>query len=92
MTTLHEPPIGVKHIQYGLGRLKAEMGIQIALPPEQMLNGLDKIEQLYDKLVEYAKRQAQGKPFSPDGDLTVQVLLQSCALVDAWSVSFASKA
>lgn len=82
MTTLHEPPIRKPHIEYGLRRLKAEMGTQIALPQHVKIEGVDKVEQLYAKLADYAKRQKEGKPCPPTGDPIVQVLLKSCALVE----------
>ena len=82
MTTLREPPIRIDNIKYALGRLKTTMGIQIALPVQQTIQGLDRVEQLYDKLVDYARQQAKGEPFGPTGDPIIQVLLQSCALVE----------
>jgi hypothetical protein len=81
MTTLRAPPIQKKHIEYGLGRLKGNMGLQIALP-QPAIAGVDKVEQLYDKLVEYAKLRATGKKCPSTSDARVQVLLQSCALVE----------
>jgi len=82
MTSLREPPIKRKHIEYALGRLKAEMGTQIALPRDQKVEGVDKVEQLYDKLVFCTERLREGKPCPPTGEPVVQVLLQSCALVE----------
>ncbi len=82
MTTLHEPPIRREHIEYGLRQLKGEMGIQIALPQHTKIEGVEKVEQLYEKLADYAKRQKAGNPCPPTGDPIVQVLLKSCALVE----------
>ncbi len=82
MTTLREPPICKHHIEYGLDRLKAEIGIQIALPPNLKLEGVEKVEQLYDKLVDYAKLRAKRKACPTTSDPAVQVLLQSCAFVE----------
>jgi hypothetical protein len=81
MTTLREPPIQKPHIEYALGRLKSDLGLQIALP-QPKIEGVEKVEQLYDKLVEYAQRRAEGKACQPTSDAIVQVLLQSCALVE----------
>lgn len=82
MTTLHEPPIKIRHIEYGLGRLKAEIGTQIALPTDKKIDGLENVEQLYDKLVERIKLLRAGKPSPVTGEPIIQVLLQCCALVE----------
>jgi hypothetical protein len=82
MTSLREPPIQRKHIEYALGRLKADMGTQIALPTDQKFEGAESVKQLYEKLVFCAKRQCNGKACPPTGEAVVQVLLQSCALVE----------
>lgn len=82
MTSLREPPIQKKHIEYALGRLKADMGTQIALPTDKKIDGLDKVEQLYEKLVERIKLLRAGRPSPVTGEPIVQVLLQSCALVE----------
>jgi hypothetical protein len=82
MTSLREPPIKVEHIHYALGRLKAELGTQIALPRDQKIEGVDNVEQLYKKLVHCAQRAKEGKPCPPTGEPVIQVLLQSCALVE----------
>jgi hypothetical protein len=58
------------------------MGTQIALPRDQKVEGVDKVEQLYDKLVFCTERLREGKPCPPTGEPVVQVLLQSCALVE----------
>ena len=41
MTSLREPPIERRHIEYALGKLKADMGTQIALPLDKKIEGLD---------------------------------------------------
>jgi len=82
MTTLREPPIRKRHIEYALGRLKGNMGLEIALPVGQKTEGLEKVEQLYKKLVEYAERRASGQKCPPSSEPIVQVLLKSCALVE----------
>jgi hypothetical protein len=82
MTSLHEPPIRRQHIEYALGRLKADIGTQIALPTHIKIEGVDKVTQLYDKLVFCVQKQREGKACPPTGDPIVQVLLQSCALVE----------
>jgi hypothetical protein len=81
MTTLREPPIQKQHIEYALGRLKTNLGLQIALP-HQKIDGVDNVEQLFDKLVEYARLRTDPKKCSPTSEPIVQVLLQSCALVE----------
>jgi DNA polymerase III delta prime subunit len=82
MTSLREPPIQRKHIEYGLLRLKADMGTQIALPIDKKIDGLDNVKQLYDKLFERVRALREGKPSPVTGDPVIQVLLQSCALVE----------
>ncbi len=81
ITSLREPPIHRHHVEYGLGRLRANLGLEIALP-QPKIDGLNKVEQLYEKLVEYAQRRKDGKMCPPTSDPVVQVLLQSCALVE----------
>jgi hypothetical protein len=82
MTSLREPPIERKHIEYALNKLKSEMGTQIALPTDKKIEGLDNVKQLYDKLVERVKLLRAGKPSPVTGEPIIQVLLQSCALVE----------
>jgi hypothetical protein len=81
MASLRQPPIRREHIDYGLTRLRGELATQIALPPDRM-EGLDSVKQLHDWLCEAAKRQRAGKPLPRTGEPIVQVLLQSCALVE----------
>jgi DNA polymerase III delta prime subunit len=82
MKSLREPPIERKHIEYALGDLKANIGTQIALPLDKKIDGLDKVEQLYEKLVDRIKLLRAGKPSPVTGEPIIQVLLQSCALVE----------
>jgi hypothetical protein len=81
MTTLREPPITESQIRYGLNRLRADMGTQIALP-EPRPEGLKEVKELYAKLADFEKRRRNGKPCPPTGDGLVQVLLKCCALVE----------
>jgi hypothetical protein len=82
MTSLRELPIGKQHIAYGLGRLKTEIGAQIALPRHVKVEGVEKVEQLYERLQDCARKCEKGTPCPPTGEPIVQVLLQSCALVE----------
>jgi hypothetical protein len=82
MTSLREPPIRKEHIDYGLGRLRTEIGTQIALPQHIQVQGLENVEQLYERLRDCARKCREGKPCPPTGDTIVQILLQSCALVE----------
>jgi hypothetical protein len=81
MTSLREAPIRKEHVEYGLKRLRSELATQIALPPEKV-EGLVSVKQLYDWLWEAAKSQRAGQPKPRSSEPVVQVLLQSCALVE----------
>ena len=81
MTSLREPPILKEHVEYALKRLRGEMATQIALPPEK-IEGVESVKQLYDWLFEAAKSQRAGRPKPRSSEPVVQVLLQSCALVE----------
>ena len=82
MNSLREPPIERRHIEYALGDLKANIGTQIALPLDKKIDGLDEVKQLYEKLVDRIKLLREGKPSPVTGEPIIQVLLQSCALVE----------
>ena len=81
MTSLREAPIRKEHVEYGLKRLRSELATQIALPPEKV-EGVTSVKQLYDWLWQAAKSQRAGQPKPRSSEPVVQVLLQSCALVE----------
>lgn len=82
MTRLRVLPIRREHITYGLGRLRTQLGIQVALPRHVEIPDVNKIEQLYERLRDCARKCREGKPCPPTGNPIDQVLLQSCALVE----------
>jgi hypothetical protein len=82
MTTLRELPIKSEHITYGLRRLKNELALQIALPTDKKIDGLDRVDQLYDELERRVNLLRGRKPSPVSSEPIVQVLLKSCALVE----------
>ncbi|MFZ4703805.1 MAG: hypothetical protein ACOYMG_27490, partial [Candidatus Methylumidiphilus sp.] len=62
-------------------RKKAEMRTEITLPYDPV-PGLERPEQLYDRLNQCLTQQQIGKPCQPSGLVIDQVLLKSCALVE----------
>jgi hypothetical protein len=46
------------------------------------IQGVDSVEQLYDRLADYAKRQENGKRIPPTADAINQILLKSAALIE----------
>ena len=74
-------PLQADHIRYSLNRKKADLRTEITLPYEPV-PGLERREQLYERLRQCRDRQRAGKPESPSGQVIDQVLLKSCALVE----------
>jgi len=74
-------PLEREQIQYSLQRKKAEMRNEITLPYDPV-PGLERPEQLYDRLKQCLEQQQKGKPCQPSGLVIDQVLLKSCALVE----------
>ena len=62
--------------------LRKEYWRQVALPYTPIENGPKSVDELYDRLTEYAKIQLEGKKVSPKTDPINQLLLQSAALVE----------
>ena len=76
-------PITVERIEYGLQRKRREFYQEIAIP----FGGVQgephlKVQDLYDRLAEYARAEEQGKKNKPPTDAINQVLLKCCALVE----------
>lgn len=74
-------PLTEEQIRYGLQRKQNEFWSEINLP-DPLPKGLDNVEQLYERLAEYAKKQAMGEKVHPVGDVVNQALLKSAALVE----------
>jgi len=73
-------PLKKEHIDFGLQRKRNEFWSEIALPrpaPEDVTE-----EDLYDRLVEYARKQLAGEKNQPVTNEINQILLRSCALVE----------
>jgi hypothetical protein len=77
-----EIPLAQRHIEYGLGKLRAEMARQITLPRDGKDWGDLTVEGLLERLADYARKQDQGRPIPIMSDRVNQILLQSCALVE----------
>ena len=74
-------PLEKELIKQSLQRKKAEMRTEISLPYDPV-PGLERPEQLYDRLNQCLTQQQIGKPCQPSGLVIDQVLLKSCALVE----------
>lgn len=77
-----EPPIKKEHIKYGLKKLQGEFWGHIALPYESFAGGPSSVNELYDKLTEYAIQQRKGEKCKPVPSTVNQILLKACALVE----------
>ena len=75
-------PISEKHVRYGLDKLRQTCWQQIALPADPLPEGPKSVNELFDRLAEYAKKQVRGKKQLPVSDSINQVLLKCCALVE----------
>lgn len=80
---LHNAPVPLQaaQIKYSLQRKKSEFLTEITLPYEPV-PGLEKREQLYERLRDCRHGQCNGNPCRPSGLSIDQVLLKSCALVE----------
>jgi len=74
-------PISKEAIQYGLDQLRKTCWQQIALPVDNIA-GISSVNELYDRLAEYAKQQYEGKKTVPQSDPINQLLLKCCALIE----------
>jgi len=77
-----EIPLRDEHIEYGLKQLQKEFWQQVSLPYDTLAGGPESVDQLYDRLTEYAVKQQKGERNVPKADAINQVLLRSCALVE----------
>lgn len=74
-------PLTRREIAAALDHKRSEFWSDITLPTTPV-DGVTSIEQLYDRLAEYANRQLQGLKNPPKVDAINQILLRSCALVE----------
>ncbi len=77
-----ETPIRTEHIEYGLKQLQKEFWQQITLPYDNLPGGPESVDDLYDRLAEYGRKQQNGEKNPPKSDAKNQILLRSCALVE----------
>jgi hypothetical protein len=74
-------PLGIEQIRHSLQRRRSEFLTEITLPYEPV-PGLERREQLFERLRECWDNQRDGRPSRPSGEAIDQVLLKSCALVE----------
>ena len=74
-------PISKEAIQYGLDQLRKTCWQQIALPVDNT-TGISSVNELYDRLTQYAQEQCKGKKTVPQSDPINQLLLKCCALIE----------
>lgn len=74
-------PLQAEQISHSLQRKKSEFLTEITLPYEPV-PGLERRDQLYERLQECLRGQCGGDPCRPSGLAIDQVLLKSCALVE----------
>jgi hypothetical protein len=74
-------PLTKAHVAEALKFKRAEFWSEITLPTAKV-EGVEKLDQLYDRLEEHAKRQLKGEKNPPQVDAINQILLRSCALVE----------
>ncbi len=77
-----ETPIRKEHVEYGLKKLQKDFWQQITLPYDELPGGPESVEDLYERLEEYGKKERQGERNPPKADAVNQILLRSCALVE----------
>jgi hypothetical protein len=82
-TLLHNAtvPLGAEQIRHSLDRKKSQFLTEITLPFEPV-QGLERREQLYERLRDCLQDQQAGTPCKLSGEPLDQVLLKSCALVE----------
>ena len=74
-------PVSKDAIRYGLDQLRKTCWQQIALPVDNTA-GINSVDELYDRLLEYAEQQRQGEKPIPKSDPINQLLLKCCALIE----------
>ncbi len=74
-------PVSVEDMRYALDLRRAKFYKEITLP-KTPLDDLDDVDQLYDRLAEYAKIQSKGERIIPKTETVNEVLLSSAAIVE----------
>ncbi|CAN2042105.1 Orc1-like AAA ATPase domain-containing protein [Candidatus Magnetomoraceae bacterium gMMP-15] len=80
--TIEIIPLTKKHIEYGLLQIRKNFWQQVSMPFEPVPGGPKSVNELYDRLTEYAQDQKKGIKIQPLTDPINQILLKSCALVE----------
>ncbi len=75
-------PLTEENIQYGLQRKRREFFSEITIPYGGVPGQEIKVQDLYDRLAEYAKVELRGEKNPPLSDALNQLLLRCCALVE----------
>ena len=75
-------PLEQEHINYGLNQLRKDFWQQISLPLDPLPDGPKSVDDLYNRLADYGRKQLKGEKPRPVPDSVNQLLLKSCALVE----------
>lgn len=75
-------PFKEEQITYGLNQLKKEFWHTTTLPYKRVPDGPKSVDELYDRLADYGRKQQKGKVIQPVSDPINQILLKSLALVE----------
>jgi len=75
-------PLEQEHINYGLNQLRKDFWQQISLPFDPLPDGPKSVDDLYNRLADYGRKQQNGEKPRPVSDSVNQLLLKSCALVE----------
>ena len=75
-------PLEQEHINYGLNQLRKDFWQQITLPFHPLPDGPESVDDLYNRLADYGRKQQKGEKPRPVSDSVNQLLLKSCALVE----------
>ena len=75
-------PLEQEHINYGLNQLRKDFWQQITLPFHPLPDGPKSVDDLYNRLADYGRKQLKGEKPRPVSDSVNQLLLKSCALVE----------
>ncbi|MBW2664102.1 MAG: hypothetical protein JRD93_19520, partial [Deltaproteobacteria bacterium] len=67
---------------YGLNQLRKDFWQQISLPFDSLPDGPKSVDDLYNRLADYGRKQLKGEKPRPVSDSVNQLLLKSCALVE----------
>lgn len=79
--TIRDNRIRQKNIRDALNKIRVNLGVSIGWPRDKD-GKQDKPDELYDTLLEAAKKQAKGETYVPQNNPALHVLLRSCALIE----------